>query len=102
MAVCVRDPLTPVMVTVATPIAAVLEAVNVSVLVPAVVEAGLKLAVMPLGNPLALKATLPVKLLRWLIVIALVAVPPWATLALVAAREKSGVVPVTVSAMVAL
>jgi hypothetical protein len=43
-----------------------------------------------------------VKLLRWLIVIALVAVPPWATLALVAAREKSGVVPVTVSAMVAL
>jgi len=103
VAVCVSVPLTPLTVTVAAPTAAVAEAVKVNVLEPVVVEAGLKLAVTPLGRPLAVKATLPANPLIRLTVIVLVAVPPWATLALAAAREKSGVaVPVTVSAIVAL
>jgi hypothetical protein len=75
VAVCVSEPLVPVMVTVACPVAAVAEAVNVSVLVP-VVEVGLKLAVTPLGRPLALRATLPVKPLPGVTVTVLVAVPP--------------------------
>lgn len=103
VAVCVRVPLTPVTVTVAAPRVAVLEAVKVKVLALVVVEAGLKLAVTPAGNPLAVSATAPVNPLSRVTVIALVAVPPWATVALVAAREKSGVaVPVTVRAIVAL
>ena len=103
VAVCVRVPLTPVTVTVAAPRVAVLEAVKVRVLALVVVEAGLKLAVTPAGNPLAVSATAPVNPLSRVTVIALVAVPPWATLALAAAKEKSGVaVPVTVTAMVAL
>ena len=103
VAVCVSVPLTPVTVTVAAPTAAVADAVKVKELAPVVVEAGLKLAVTPLGKPLAVKATLPANPLSRLTVIVLVAVPPWATLALAAARTKSGVaVPVTVSAIVAL
>jgi hypothetical protein len=65
----VRPPPTPVMVTVAAPRAAVLDAVRVSVLLPPVVEAGLKLAVTPLGNPLTLKATLLVKLVRLIVIV---------------------------------
>ena len=72
---CVSEPLVPVTVTVAVPVAAVAEAVKVSVLVP-VVEDGLKLAATPLGRPLALKATLPVKPLPGVTVTVLVAVPP--------------------------
>jgi len=68
----------------------VLEAVKVSVLVP-VVEVGLKLAVTPEGKPLALRATLPVNPPEGVTVTVLLPVAPWATLALVAAREKSGV-----------
>ena len=48
----------PLIVTVAVPVAAVLEAVKVSVLAP-VVELGLKDAVTPLGRPDAARATLP-------------------------------------------
>jgi len=58
---CVRFPLTPVTVTVNAPLGAVADAVNVSVLVP-VVDCGAKVAVTPVGTPLALRATLPVKL----------------------------------------
>jgi hypothetical protein len=50
----------------------VLDAASVSVLLPPVVEAGLKLAVTPPGNPLALKVTLSGKPLIRVIVIALV------------------------------
>ncbi len=52
-------PLVPVIVTVAAPTVAVLDAVRVRTeLVPVVVVvAGLKLAVTPAGNPLALKVT---------------------------------------------
>ena len=58
--VCVRLPDVPVIVTVLVPVAAVLLAVNVRELV-VVVEAGVKVAVTPLGRPDAVKATLPVK-----------------------------------------
>jgi hypothetical protein len=58
---CVRLPLTPVMVTVNAPLGAVADAAKVSVLVP-VVDCGLKVAVTPVGTPLALSETLPVKL----------------------------------------
>ena len=45
---------------VAVPIAAVVDAVKVSVLLPRVVE-GLKFAFTPFGNPDAVKVTLPLK-----------------------------------------
>ena len=57
----VSPPPVPVTVTVAGPVVAVLEAVRASVLLFPVVEVGLKAAVTPLGNPLAVRATLPVK-----------------------------------------
>ena len=53
-------PLEPVMVTIAVPAVAVVDAENVTVLEP-VVDAGLKEAETPAGNPLALNATLPLK-----------------------------------------
>ena len=53
-----NDPEVPLMVTVDVPVAAVALAVRVSVLLP-VVEAGLKDAVTPAGNPEAARLTLP-------------------------------------------
>ena len=53
-------PLEPLIVTVAVPAVAVVDAENVTVLEP-VVDAGLKEAETPAGNPLALNATLPLK-----------------------------------------
>lgn len=103
VAVCVSVPLTPVTVMVAAPTVAVADAVKVNVLAAVVVDAGLKLAVTPGGKPLAVRATLPANPLSRVKVMALAAVPPWATLAFAADKEKSGVtVPVTVSAMVAV
>jgi hypothetical protein len=75
---CVSVPLTPVIVTVAVPSVAVLDAVKVNVLVP-VVEAGLKAAVTPAGKPLALNATLPVNPPEGVTVMVLVVVPPCVT-----------------------
>ena len=74
----------------AVPVVAVPDAVKLSVLVVAV-EAGLKLEVMPAGKPLTLSATLPVNPPLDATVMVLLAVPPCATVALVADREKSGV-----------
>jgi hypothetical protein len=54
-------PLVPVMLMVAVPSEALAVAVNVRVLV-VVVEDGLKVAVTPPGTPVALKATLPLKM----------------------------------------
>jgi hypothetical protein len=54
----VRPPPEPLIVTLTAPVVAVFEAASVSVLLPPVVEAGLNVAVTPLGNPVALKATL--------------------------------------------
>src|SRR5215475_5363938 len=56
--VLVNPPPVAVMVTFAEPDVAALEAMKVTVLLVPVVEVGLKLVVTPLGNPLALKATL--------------------------------------------
>jgi hypothetical protein len=53
-------PEVPVIVTVVVPVAAVLLAFRVNVLV-VVVLAGLKDAVTPLGRPVAVKLTLPLK-----------------------------------------
>jgi hypothetical protein len=83
----VRLPPTPVTVTVAAPRAAALEAVRVSVLLVPVAEAGLKLEVTPLGNPLALMATLLVKFAR-LIVIVLTPVAPRFTVRLAGLAES--------------
>ena len=54
-------PEVPVMVIVEAPAAAVLDAESVRVELAPVADAGLKLAVTPLGNPLAVKATAPLK-----------------------------------------
>src|SRR5262245_27122456 len=72
----VRPPPVPVTVTVAAPIVAVPEAVNVNTLLVPVVEVGLKLAVTPLGSPLALRATLLAKPPVGVMVIALVPLAP--------------------------
>jgi len=89
-----------VTVTVAAPRVAELDAESVRVLVP-VVEAGLNEAVTPLGNPLAVKATLPAKPLDGVTVMVLVAVDDWLTVTVAGAAEseKSPPVPVTVRAI---
>src|SRR5215510_12495844 len=89
----VRPPPVPVTVTVAAPRVAVLEVVNVNTLLVPVAEAGLKLAVTPPGNPLALKATLPVKPPARVIVIVLVPLAPRLIVKLegLGETEKSGV-----------
>lgn len=98
-----RFPLVPVTVIFVVPTAAVLDAVKLNVLFAAV-DAGLKLAVTPAGKPLAESATVPVNPFNGPTVKVLVAVPPCATETLVgfALKEKSGFVPVTVKAMMAL
>ena len=59
LVVLTKLPEVPIMVTLSVPAAAVLPAVNVSVLLP-VVLLGLKDAVTPFGRPEAVKLTLPV------------------------------------------
>src|SRR5262245_44471469 len=88
----VRLPPVPLTVTVERPVVAVLEAVRVKVVLAPVVEAGEKLAVTPLGRPLAVKATLPVKPPVRVIAIVLVTLDPRLTVRLpgLAASEKSG------------
>src|SRR5262245_63107069 len=72
----VSPPPVPVTVTLVIPVAAVLDAVRVSVLLVPVVDAGLNAAVTPLGNPPALKATAEEKPPLRVIVIALVPLAP--------------------------
>ena len=77
VAVCVREPETPVTVTVKVPVAAPALAVKVSVDEPLVVtDVGLNAAVTPLGRPEADSDTVPVKPLIAPIVIVSVPVPP--------------------------
>jgi hypothetical protein len=71
----------PEMVMEKVPVAAVLFAASVSVLLP-VVLLGLNVAVTPLGNPEALKFTLPLKPFCGVTVIVLVPLPPWFMLTL--------------------
>src|SRR5262245_33367767 len=77
VAVRVSPPPAPVMVTVAEPGVAALDAVSVSALLFPVVEAGLKLAVTPVGRPPALNATPLVNPPLRVIVIVLVPLAPW-------------------------
>jgi hypothetical protein len=58
---CVRVPLVPVMVSVYVPAGVLLAVVTASVELPEpVTEVGVKLPLAPLGNPLALRLTVPV------------------------------------------
>jgi len=83
VAVSVRLPEVPVMVTVTgPPVAAVPVAVSVSTLVPVVVGLGLKLALTPLGSPVAVSVTPPLKPFAGVTVIVSVAVLPCATVTL--------------------
>ena len=75
MVVLRKLPDVPVIVTVTVPLAAVVLAVNVAVLLD-VAEFGLNEAVTPLGNPDADKVTLPVKPFEAVIVIVLVPLLP--------------------------
>jgi hypothetical protein len=62
VAVCVSDPLVPLMVRTGLPAGVEADVVTVMVDVPEpVTEAGLKDAVAPAGKPVALRATTPVK-----------------------------------------
>src|SRR5215472_9715875 len=92
-----REPLVPVAVTLAVPTVAVLETVKVNVLLP-VVDAGLKLAVTPAGNPLAARATVPENPFTGATLMVPLPVPPCATdsVAGLADNVKSGL-PLTVS-----
>jgi hypothetical protein len=85
--VWVRLPEMPVMVIVAEPTGAVLDAVSVRMLVP-VVLVGLNDAVTPDGRPLAVKATDPVKLLIPLTVMVLVPLLPCTTLMLLGPADR--------------
>src|SRR5262249_28309781 len=88
--VWLRLPLVPVIVTVAGPVVAVLDALSVRV-VALPLDAGLKLAVTPAGNPLALNATLPPNPPLGVTVMVLVPLDPRVTVKLVglAVNEKS-------------
>ena len=86
-------PLVPVMVIVDVPTGVVLAVVTVKVEEPDVVtDAGLNVAVAPVGNPLAVKVTVPAKPFRAVIVAVYVVLFPWTTVceAGVAEMEKSG------------
>jgi hypothetical protein len=85
--VWVKLPELPVMVTVAGPTVAVLDAVSVRMLVP-VVLLGLKDAVTPAGRPVADRATDPVKLLVPLTVMVLVPLLPCTTFTLLGEAES--------------
>jgi hypothetical protein len=85
--VLVNAPETPVMATVAVAAAALLAAVNVTV-VPLDELAGAKLAVTPAGSPLALKFTVPLNPLDGVTLITDVTEPPAVTLAAAGAAPK--------------
>lgn len=91
VAVCVKLPEVPVTVMVKPPVAAVLLAARMSVLVP-VVPTGLKMAFTLLGTPEALKLTVPVKPFRGVTVMVLAPLDPCERFTLLGATEnpKSG------------
>ncbi len=85
--VLVKPPDIPVMVTEAVPVAAVLLAVSVNVLVLAVLL-GLNDAVTPLGSPDADKLTLPLKPFCGVTVMVLAPLAPWVMLRLLGDAER--------------
>lgn len=84
----VSPPPVPVTVTLAIPVAAVADADRVSMLLVPVADAGLNVAVTPLGNPPALKATAEEKPPLRVIVIALVPLAPRLIVRLVGFAES--------------
>jgi len=76
------------MVTVTAPVAAVLPAVSVNVVVP-VVLVGLNEAVTPLGRPEADKLTLPLKPFCGVTVMVLVPLAPWVIVKLLGEAESA-------------
>jgi hypothetical protein len=92
--VLLRLPDVPVTVIVDVPIVAALLAVSVSV-VEVWELVGLKEAVTPLGNPEALKLTLPLNPFHGVTITAVVPLPPWPTVTLPAEVEsvKVGLLP---------
>jgi hypothetical protein len=88
VAVFVKLPEVPVMVTVAVPVAAVLVAASVNVLVLAVLL-GLNDAVTPLGRPDADKLTLPLKPFSGVTLIVLVPLAPCAMVKLLGDAESA-------------
>ena len=94
MAEWLRLPEVPVMVTVDVPVAALLLAVSVRLLV-VVAEAGLNEAVTPLGRPEADKLMLPKKPFCGVTVMVLDPFAPWTTVRLAgdAERLKLGAAP---------
>ena len=87
MVACDKPPDTPETVTVAVPVAAVLLAVSVNMLVVAV-PPGLNDAVTPLGRPDADKLTLLLKPPWGVTVIVLVPLVPWTKLRLLGEEER--------------
>ncbi len=87
MVICDNPPDAPETVTVAVPVAAVLLAASVSMLVLAVLP-GLNDAVTPLGRPDADKLTLPLKPPCGETVTMLVPLVPWTTLRLFGEAER--------------
>ncbi len=90
VALLVKDPEVPVMVRVDAPVAALLAAVNVAVLLPAVTA--LNVTVTPAGRPDADNATAPLKPFKAVMAMLLAPLEPWliAKLAGVAVRVKLG------------
>jgi hypothetical protein len=84
---CDNPPELPVIVIEKVPRAAVLLAVNVSVLAPVVLE-GLNPAVTALGSPVADRLTLPSNPLSGFTVMVLVPFAPWTTLRLLGEAES--------------
>ena len=83
----------PVTVTVVVPAAAAADAVKVNVLVTALAvvtltDGELKLAVTPLGKPVAVSPTVPVNPLLGVTLMTLAAVPPAVTLTLAGFADK--------------
>jgi hypothetical protein len=98
----VRVPETPVMVTVDVPLAAVFGTANVTVL-PVVVLAALNVAVIPVGMPDAVSATVPVKPFNAFTVMFAIPLNPGPTLKAAGVGDSVKVGGgVTVTAMVAL
>lgn len=87
VATCDNPPDAPETVTVTVPVAAVLLAASVNMLVLAVLP-GLNDAVTPLGRPDADKLTLPLKPPCGVTVMVLVPLVPWITLRLLGEAER--------------
>lgn len=85
---CVKLPEVPVTATLAEPIAAVLEAVKVRVLLEVAVL-GLKTAVTPDGKPDAVRLTLPLKPFCGVMVIVVPPPLPWTTVTVLGEAERT-------------